>query len=142
MGKANRGAARLRGGVKESSARLKDKEEEYSDLLKNTKVQQASANSTEGALNARQAALDARQRKLDGMQTDLKKEIDRLTNDNRELLQTKKEVERREQELTVETLELQTKARGARGAATTPGIKTMDKGDAMAPRPEEVEEEA
>src|SRR2546428_10216392 len=129
MGKANREADRLGAAVKESSARLKDKEEEYSDLLKNTKVQQASANSTEGALNARQAALDARQRKLDGMQTDLKKEIDRLTNDNRELLQTKKEVERRAQGLTGKTLPHPPQARGPPAAPPPPPTKSPANGN-------------
>ncbi len=125
-------AERLKAAVKEGSARLKEKESKYAELLKSTKVQQASATSTEDALKSRQGALDARQRKLDDMQASLRKEIDRLTGENRELLQMKKEVERKESELTVKALELETKARESRAAATTPGIKDMDKDAALA----------
>src|SRR3989454_931415 len=124
-------AERLKSAVKEGTARLKEKESEYAELLKSTKVQQASASSTEDALKSRQTALDARQRKLDDMQASLRKEIDRLTTENRELLQMKKEVERREQELTVKSLELDTKSRESRAAASTPGIKDMDKDAAL-----------
>src|SRR2546426_965634 len=129
--KASTEAERLKSAVKEGTARLKEKESEYAELLKSTKVQQASASSTEDALKSRQTALDARQRKLDDMQASLRKEIDRLTTENRELLQMKKEVERREQELTVKSLELDTKSRESRAAASTPGIKDMDKDAAL-----------
>ena len=129
--KAATEAERLKAAVREGSARLKEKESEYAELLKSTKVQQASATSTEGALNSRQTALDARQRKLDEMQASLRKEIERLTNENRELLQMKKEVERKDSELTVKALELETKTRESRAAASTPGIKDMDQDAAL-----------
>ncbi|GEM_PF-1326887 len=122
---------RLKAAVKEGNARLKDKESQYAELLKSTKVQQASASSTDVALKSRQTALDARQRKLDEMQSSVGKEIQRLTAENRELLQMKKEVERKESELTVKALELETKARESRAAASTPGIKDMDQDAAL-----------
>ena len=126
---------RLRSAVKQASARLKQKEEEYGELFKSTRMQQASATSNEDAVTARQMALDARQKKLDDMQAGLKKEIDDLSARNRELLQMKKETERKEQTLTVKALELEEQvraAREARAAATTPGIKDMDKEAALA----------
>lgn len=130
--KAAQEAERLKATVREGNARLKEKESQYAELLKSTKVQQATATSTEGALSSRQAALDARQRKLDEMQASLRKEIDRLTTENRELLQMKKEVERKESELTVKALEFETKVRESRAAGSTPGIKDMDKDAALA----------
>ncbi len=123
---------RLRSAVKEASTRLKQKEEEYAELLKSTKMQQATATSNQGELDRRQAALDARQKKLDEMHNNLKKEIDRLTTENRQILQTKKEVERREQDLQLQALELETKAREARAAASTPGMKDTDKDSYLA----------
>src|SRR2546427_12101728 len=89
--KAPSEAERLKAAVREGSSRLKEKESEYAELLKSTKVQQASATSTEGALNSRQSALDSRQRKLDEMQASLRNGIERLTSATRELDPMKKQ---------------------------------------------------
>ncbi len=132
---------RMRAAVKEALGRAKDREVQYEELLKTTRVQQATATSAEDALKSRQGALDARQKKLDEMQAGLRKEIERLSQENRRLMQTQKETERREQELTVKALEMEkrehevtamadeteTKAREARAAAATPGMKDTDK---------------
>jgi KaiC/GvpD/RAD55 family RecA-like ATPase len=117
---------RMRVAVKEALAKGKEREAQYEELLKATKVEQASATSNSETLRSRQAALDARQKKLDDMQGSLKKEIERLSQENRQLMQTQKEVERREQELTVKALEMETKVKEARAAAATPGLKDMD----------------
>jgi len=125
--KASTETERLKSAVKEASARLKQKEEEYADLLKSTKVQQATATSSQDELTRRSAALESRQKKLDDMQTGLRAEIERVSKENRELLQVKKEVERREQELQLKALELETQARETRAAVATPGMRDTDK---------------
>ena len=125
--KATEESDRMKAAVKEALGRAKGREAQYEELLKATKVQQASATSNEDALKTRQTALDARQKKLDEMQVGLKKEIERLSHENRQLIQSQKEFERREQELTVKALEFETKAKEARAAAATPGMKDTDK---------------
>src|SRR2546426_459065 len=62
--KASTEAERLKSAVKEGTARLKEKESEYAELLKSTKVQQASASSTEDALKRKEEELQRRQYQL------------------------------------------------------------------------------
>ena len=133
---------RLRTNVKESSTRLKERESEYVGLLTTTKVQQATATSNEGAVNARQAALDARQKKLDEMEAKLRREIDDRSRETREILQMKKEIDRREQELTVMTLELETKKQQTRAAGSTPGVKDMTRDEGLSRWQEELQSRA
>ena len=117
----------VRGTLRDASARIQQKESQFVTLLKDTKVQQATATSSQDELDRRQGALDSRQRKLDEMHENLKREIERLSGENRKLLQQKKELEGRDQELSLQALEMEEKAREARAAASTPGLKDTDR---------------
>ena len=118
---------RTRTTMRESAGRIQKKEAEYVTLLKDTKVQQATATSSQDELGRRQAALDARQKKIDEMHENLKREIERLSAENRRILQQKKEVETREQEVSLQALEFEEKARATRAIGATPGMKDTDK---------------
>src|SRR5256712_2603746 len=104
--------------------------------------QQAPATSNEGAANARQAALDGRQKKLDEMEARLRKEIDDRSRETREILSMRKELDRREQELTVKSLEFETKRQQARAAASTPGVKDMGRDEGLGRWQEELQARA
>ncbi len=118
---------RTRTAMRETAGRIQKKEAEYVTLLKDTKVQQATATSSQDELGRRQAALDARQKRLDEMHENLKREIERLSAENRRILQQKKELETHEQEVSLQALEFEKKTRAARAIGATPGTKDTDK---------------
>ncbi len=117
---------RERKSLQDQAKRLADKEQKYADLLRDARMKEANASTSQDELSKRVAALDRRQKMLDEKDSTLRDELRRMANENRSLLQTKKEVEQREQELSLRELELDQKAREAR-STRAPGIKDTDR---------------
>ena len=113
--------------VQEAQGQIDAKMKKYSDLLKDTKIKEAAAGSNQEEVNRKTATLETRERKLSDMQANLQAEIKRLNTENRSLLEKSKELEERESELNLRELEADTKAREARSAGSTPGMRDMDR---------------
>lgn len=117
---------RERKTIQEQAKRLAEKEARYSEVLKDARVREADATTSQDDVAKRVAALDRRQKMLDEKDMSLRAEIRRLSDENRELLSTKKELEQREQEMSLRELEMEQKMRESR-ASHAPGIKDTDR---------------
>jgi len=111
--------------VEEAQRTLDGKTKKYAELFKDAKMKEAAAGSSETETKRQKETLDSRERKLVEMQGNLQAEIKRLNEQNRGLLEKQKELEERESDLHLQSLELEGKAREARTAAPTPGMKDM-----------------
>src|SRR5437867_378193 len=111
--------------VEEAQRTLDGKTKKYAELFKDAKMKEAAAGSSETETKRQKEALDSRERKIVEMQSNLQAEIKRLNEQNRGLLEKQKELEERESDLHLQSLELEGKAREARTAAPTPGMKDM-----------------
>jgi len=130
--------------VQEAQGQVDNKVKKYAELFKDAKLKEAAAGSSQEEIRQRATTLEARERKLSEMQSNLQSEIKRLNEENRKLLEKAKEVEERESEMSLRELEMETKAREARAAAATPGMRDMDREaqlEAMERRLREREEE-
>src|SRR5213596_2675767 len=111
--------------VEEAQRTLDGKTKKYAELFKDAKMKEAAAGSSETETKRQKEALDSRERKIVEMQSNLQAEIKRLNEQNRGLLEKQKELEERESDLHLQSIELEGKAREARTAAPTPGMKDM-----------------
>ncbi len=130
--------------VTEAQGQVDDKVKKYAELFKDAKLREAAAGSSQEEIRQRAEALESRERKLSEMQGNLQAEIRRLNDENRKLLEKAKEVEEKESEMSLRELEMENKAREARAAASTPGMRDMDREaqlEAMERRLREREEE-
>src|SRR5438128_10828646 len=91
-------------------------------------MKEAATGSSETETKRQKEALDSRERKLVEMPGNLQAEIKRLNEQNRGLLEKQKELEERESDLHLQSLELEGKARGPRHAAPPPGWKNRGTG--------------
>jgi KaiC/GvpD/RAD55 family RecA-like ATPase len=113
--------------VQEAQAQIDAKMKKYSELLKDAKMKEAVAGSSQEEVNRRIASLDAREKKLVDMQGNLQAEIKRLNEQNRDLLEKAKEVEEKENEISLREMEMEQKVRETRAAAATPGMRDLDR---------------
>lgn len=130
--------------VQEAQGQVDGKVKKYAELFKDAKLREAAAGSSQEEIRQRAEALESREKKLSDMQANLQSEIRRLNEENRKLLEKAKEVDEKESEISLRELEMENKAREARAAAATPGMRDMDREaqmDAMERRLREREEE-
>ncbi len=111
--------------VEEAQHGLDGKTKKYAELFKDAKLKEAAAGSSETEFKRQKEVLDSRERKLVEMQGNLQAEIKRLNEQNRGILEKEKELEERESNLQLQSLELEGKAREARTTAPTPGMKDL-----------------
>ncbi len=117
---------RERRALQEQARRLSEKEQHYGQLIKDVRVKEASASTTQDEVSKRVAAIDRRQKAIEEKDAKLQEEMRRISEENRKLLQSKKELEQRDQELSLRELELEQKTQVAR-AVHDPGIKDMNR---------------
>lgn len=113
--------------VDEAQKALDDKTKQYSNLFKDAKMKEAAVGSSAEDIRRQTASLASREKKIGEMQANLQGEIKRLNEENRGLLEKSKELEERESDLQLRSLELEGKAREARSAGGTPGMRDMDR---------------
>jgi KaiC/GvpD/RAD55 family RecA-like ATPase len=113
--------------VQEAQVQIDAKMKKYSELLKEAKMKEAVAGSSQEEVNQRISTLNAREKRLVEMQANLQAEIKRLNEQNRGLLEKAKEVEERENEISLREMELEQKARESRASVATPGMRDMDR---------------
>jgi KaiC/GvpD/RAD55 family RecA-like ATPase len=102
-----------------TEAHVAESEKEYSTILMDAKLQQATATREAGDLTKRETALEGRNRKLDEREATLRAEIQRLNEGNREMRRLEKELADRESTLSLRELEMEQTAQEARAAAST-----------------------
>jgi len=118
---------RMAASIQEAQSELQGKTKKYAELFKEAKLKEAAAGSSQDEIRQKGEALEARERKLTEMQTNLQAEIRRLNEENRKLLEKSKEMEELESELGLKEMELEERAKEARAAAATPGMRDMDR---------------
>jgi len=118
---------RMAAAIQEAQVQLEEKTRKYAELFKEAKLKEAAAGSSQEEMKQRAEMLQQRERKLQEMQANLQAEINKLNEENRRLREWAKEVEEREAELNLRELELENKAREARAAAATPGMRDLDR---------------
>ena len=118
---------RMAGSIQEAQGELQEKTKKYAELFKEAKLKEAAAGSSQDEFRQKSEVLESRERKLTDMQTNLQAEIKRLNEENRKLLEKAKEMEEKESELGLKEMELENRAKEARAAVSTPGMRDMDR---------------
>ncbi len=113
--------------VEEAQRGMDDKTKKYADLFKDAKMKEAAVGSNAEDVRRQKETLASRERKIAEMQGNLQSEIKRLNEENRSLLERAKEVEERESDLQLKSLELETKTREGRAGGSSPGMRDLDR---------------
>ncbi len=135
---------RMAASIQEAQGEMQEKTKKYAELFKEAKLKEAAAGSSQDELRKRTQDIEGRDKKLAAMQSNLQAEIKRLNEENRRQLERSKELEEKESELDLRAMEMENRAKEARAAASTPGLRDMDREaqlEAMERRLREREEE-
>ncbi|HYM38864.1 MAG TPA: ATPase domain-containing protein, partial [Thermoplasmata archaeon] len=118
---------RMASSIQEAQGDLQEKTKKYAELFKEAKLKEAAAGSDKDEIRQRSQSLEGREKKLAEMQSNLQAEIKRLNDENRKLLEKGKEMEEKESDLSLREMEMENRAKEARAAAATPGMRDMDR---------------